>query len=103
MRDQDDQKYLKYKSISGMDCMPRLREPTPPRYDFYNQQSESDDDEIDPDCKQCIKYRSKYSNLKEKNLEMTKELEKAQEQIKQLRILQKVNVRNKKPIGMVDY
>tara|TARA_B110000285_G_C14983685_1_gene542714 strand:- start:3 stop:131 length:129 start_codon:yes stop_codon:yes gene_type:complete len=34
---------------------------------------------------------------------MTKELEKAQEQIKQLRILQKVNVRNKRPVGSVDY
>lgn len=77
MRDQDGQKYLKYKSISGMDCMPRLREPTPPRHDFYEQRSESDDDEVDPDCKQCIKYKSKYTKLKERNLEMTKELERA--------------------------
>ena len=55
MRDQDDQRYLKYKSISGMDNMPRLREPTPPRYNFYNQESESDYDEIDADCKKCVK------------------------------------------------
>jgi len=29
--DEDGQKYLNYKSISGMDLVSRIREPTPPK------------------------------------------------------------------------
>ena len=47
----DGQKYLNYKSVSGMDLMPRIREPTPEKVQ---------EQKITPrDCDGCKKYQTK--------------------------------------------
>lgn len=53
-----------------MDSMPRYRDPTPPKY-----QSDSGEDEQDLDCKSCIKYKNKYSAVKDENKKLKEELE----------------------------
>lgn len=59
LQDQDGQKYLKYKSISGMDSMPRMRQPTPPKYDLESdsQDENANNNAPDLDCKSCMKYK----------------------------------------------
>ena len=45
--------------------MPRLREPTPPKYIY--QKSDSEDEEAVLDCKSCIKFKNKYLEAQELN------------------------------------
>ena len=50
--DEEGKKYLNYKSISGMDLVPRMREPTPPK-----KQAKDDPHKFDtnPSCDCCSK------------------------------------------------
>jgi hypothetical protein len=86
--DDEGKKYLSYKAISGMDCVPRLRQPTPP---MGNAREELDRDDHDPTCKNCQKHSNAYNNLLEENGEIKQELENLRSQINQMRRMQKAN------------
>ena len=56
-----------------MDCVPRLRLPTPPK---KNAREELDKDESDFECKRCNKFQDKLHELEDENSEIKQELEK---------------------------
>ena len=73
--DNDGSKWLNYHAISGMDNMPRLREPTPPKAAVILQEL---DRVSDSDCNKCSKYKSKCKTLFIENQEMRSELDRVQ-------------------------
>jgi len=90
--DSEGQRYLNYKSISGMDCVPRLRHPSPPKSltQMKNAREELEKDESDIDeCKRCHKHQSRLLELEAENSEMKEELDKLRSQMDKMRLLAK--------------
>ena len=69
-----------------MDCVPRLRQPTPPK---KNAREELDKDESDFECKRCHKYQDKLKELEDENFEVKQELEKLRNDMNKMRLLAK--------------
>lgn len=85
--DSEGQKYLNYKSISGMDCVPRLRQPTPPK--AKNAREELEQALSDNDCKKCHKYNDRVNELVEENDDLKNELKKLKSDMDKMRLLNK--------------
>lgn len=68
-QDFEGQRYLEFKSISGMDLVPRIRQPTPEK----NEEMEP----ITPtDCNGCHRYKYKLQEVSKENKMLREELEK---------------------------
>lgn len=67
-QDFEGQRYLEYKSITGMDLVPRIRQPTPEKSEAVESQ--------DPDCQGCQKYKQKFEEVARENKMLREELEK---------------------------
>ena len=74
-RDSEGNKYLNYKSISGMDCVPRFREPTPPKLKKNARESLDEMNDVNPSCGGCRTFKVRYNNIVAENSEMKTELE----------------------------
>ena len=64
----DGQRYLEYKSVSGMDLVPRIRQPTP--------EKKAKQEMTPRDCDGCQKYQNIIKEITEENLMLKQELEK---------------------------
>ena len=74
----EGQRYLEYKSISGMDLVPRIRQPTPEKKNPL---------QFTPrDWDGCNKYQAKMKEIIEENLMLKQELEKVHSQMQMLRV-----------------
>ena len=74
-RDEEGQRYLNYKKISGMDTMPRIREPTPPH------KKKLQDLPVEGDCSKCSIYRDKCRELLDENMGLKEDLERVHAQM----------------------
>ena len=74
-RDEEGKRYLHYKKISGMDTMPRIRQPTPPH------KKKLEDLPAEGDCNKCSIYRAKCRDLLEENMSLKEDLEKVHAQL----------------------
>lgn len=61
-----------------MDSLPRMRQPSPPK---YHPSDSEEEDVYDLDCKSCIKYKSKYITIKEQNKKLKQDLEQVESQL----------------------
>ena len=61
--DDEGQRYLNYKSISGMDNLPRYRQPTPPKI----VSPEEEDLDGDKECDKCCRFRDRCKDLVNEN------------------------------------
>jgi len=82
LTDTEGQKYLNYKSVSGMDLVPRLRNPTPPRV-----RDDPEDHEELSSCEKCCVYKKRCETLLEENREIRDEMEKLADQVRRLMAL----------------
>ena len=66
--DEEKNKYLIFKNISGFDAVPRIREPTPEK----NKMGSVDEllNSADNNCDKCGTLRDKYRSVKLENEEL---------------------------------
>ena len=88
--DEEGKKYLNYKSISGMDLVPRMREPTPPK-----KQAKDDPHKFDtnPSCDCCSKNKMTWQRVVDENAQLKRDMKQLQLQIEQMRLLQQAKNR----------
>lgn len=87
--DEEKNKYLIFKSISGFDAVPRIREPTPERNKKAAQEEQLMAE--DPDCQKCTKFKDLYLAAKQENEELKEELVKAYELMEKERVSTKLS------------
>ena len=91
--DEEKNKYLIFKSMSGLDSVPRIRAPTPEKDKQKKKDLELSDTE-DPNCAKCANYKQKYHGLREENEQLKLELIKAYELMEKERLTVKLNAGN---------
>lgn len=90
--DDDKNRYLIFKSLSGIDSVPRIRDPTPEKDKDKKKADRADlSDTEDPNCTRCPKYKQKYQTLRDENEQLKMELIKAYELMDKERLVQKLN------------
>lgn len=90
--DEEKNRYLIFKSLSGIDAVPRIRDPTPEKDKNKKKAGDPDlSDAEDPDCTHCSKYKQKYQTLRDENEQLKVELIKAYELMDKERLAQKLN------------
>lgn len=82
--DQEGKRYLEYKSISGMDLVPRIRQPTPEK------KREKSKSPTNIDCEGCMKYKKRLDEVNLENKMLKEELLKVQNQLETMRVQQKI-------------
>ena len=93
--DEEKNKYLIFKSLSGIDSVPRIRDPTPEK-DKHKKKAAALDlsDTEDPNCTKCSRYKQEYHSLREENEQLKAELIKAYELMDKERLSQKLSASN---------